>query len=167
MNGKGCGRKRSWPNLRYYPGICLEGLRKATKNFSQDSRSPGRDLNSGPPEYEAGMLTTRPRCTVRTWQNHAHNCRVWWVSGPRNEPRTTRKWSRSANHSVALSCGECNTLNCHSPLELLIYVSVALLFNLRCYGMKEVNGFLSLGVVRVVKCNYSLRTAATYHAHLH
>jgi hypothetical protein len=25
------GRKRSWPKLRYYPGICLEGLRKTTK----------------------------------------------------------------------------------------------------------------------------------------
>jgi hypothetical protein len=52
MNWKGCGRKRSWPNLRYYPGICLEGLRKTTKNLSQDNRSPGRDLNPGPPEYE-------------------------------------------------------------------------------------------------------------------
>jgi hypothetical protein len=59
MNWKGCGRKRSWPNLRYYPGICLEGLTKTTKNLSQHSRSPGRDLNPGPPEYEAGVLTTR------------------------------------------------------------------------------------------------------------
>jgi hypothetical protein len=31
---KGCGRKRSWTNLRYYPGICLEKLRKATKKIS-------------------------------------------------------------------------------------------------------------------------------------
>jgi hypothetical protein len=30
----------------------------------QDSWSPGRDLNPGPPEYEAGALTTRPRCLV-------------------------------------------------------------------------------------------------------
>jgi hypothetical protein len=51
MNWKGCG-------------ICLEGLRKTTKNLSQDSRSPGRDLNPGPPEYEAGVLTTRPRRLV-------------------------------------------------------------------------------------------------------
>jgi hypothetical protein len=29
------------------------------KNFSQDSRSLGRDLHPGPPEYETGMLTTR------------------------------------------------------------------------------------------------------------
>jgi hypothetical protein len=25
MNWKLRGRKRSWPDLRYYPGICLEG----------------------------------------------------------------------------------------------------------------------------------------------
>jgi hypothetical protein len=58
MNWKGCGRKRSWPNLRYYPGICLEGLRKTTKNLSQDSRSP--------PEYEAGELTTQLQRSVLT-----------------------------------------------------------------------------------------------------
>jgi hypothetical protein len=64
MNWKGCGKKRSWPNLRLYPRICLEGLRKTTKNLSQDSRYPGRDLKPGPPEYEAGALTTRPRRSV-------------------------------------------------------------------------------------------------------
>jgi hypothetical protein len=31
MNWKECGRKRSWPNLRYYSNICLEGLRKTIK----------------------------------------------------------------------------------------------------------------------------------------
>jgi hypothetical protein len=36
--------------LSYYPGIYFEGLRKITKNLSQDSRSPGRDLNPEPPE---------------------------------------------------------------------------------------------------------------------
>jgi hypothetical protein len=34
-----CGRKQLWTNLTYYPGICLEALRKTTKNLSQDSRS--------------------------------------------------------------------------------------------------------------------------------
>jgi hypothetical protein len=61
MNWKGCCRTRSWPNLRYYPGIYPERPRKTTKKLSQDSRSLGRDLISGPPEYEAGVLTTRPR----------------------------------------------------------------------------------------------------------
>jgi hypothetical protein len=41
MNGKGLGRKRSWHNLRYYAGIRLEGPRKTTKNFNQNSRSSG------------------------------------------------------------------------------------------------------------------------------
>jgi hypothetical protein len=64
INVKGCERERSWPNLNYYPGSCLEGLRKSTKTLSLDSRSPGRDLNLGPPEYEAAVLTTRPRRSV-------------------------------------------------------------------------------------------------------
>jgi hypothetical protein len=34
------------------------------KNRSQDSRPSGRDLNPGPPEYEAGKLTIRPRRSV-------------------------------------------------------------------------------------------------------
>jgi hypothetical protein len=57
--------KWSWPNLRYYPGICLEGLSKMMRNISQDSRSPERDLNSGSPEYEARVLTTLRRRSVR------------------------------------------------------------------------------------------------------
>jgi hypothetical protein len=61
MNPKGCGRKWSWPNLRYYPAICLEGLRKTTKKLSQDWQFPGWDLNPGPPEHETGALTARPR----------------------------------------------------------------------------------------------------------
>jgi hypothetical protein len=64
MNWKGCGRKRSWPDVRYFPGICLEGVRKTTKYLSQDNRSLGRDLNLGPPEYEAGVLTTQPLRSV-------------------------------------------------------------------------------------------------------
>jgi hypothetical protein len=35
--------------MRYYPGIRLAELRKTAKNFNQDSRCPGRDLNPGPP----------------------------------------------------------------------------------------------------------------------
>jgi hypothetical protein len=31
MDMKGFGKKRPWPNIRYNPGICLEGLRKTTK----------------------------------------------------------------------------------------------------------------------------------------
>jgi hypothetical protein len=66
---EGSRRKRSWPNLKYYPGICLEGTRKTTKSLSQDSQSPGPDLNPGPTEYE-GVLTTRLRRSV-------HACTVF------------------------------------------------------------------------------------------
>jgi hypothetical protein len=58
MNCKGFERKRAWSNLRYYPGIRLEGLRKITKNLNTDSWSSGQHLNPVPPEYEAGVLTT-------------------------------------------------------------------------------------------------------------
>jgi hypothetical protein len=54
---KRCGIKRYWPNLRYYVTTFLEGLRKTTKNLSHYSQSPDRDLNSGPTEYEAKVLT--------------------------------------------------------------------------------------------------------------
>jgi hypothetical protein len=48
-------------NLRYYPGICLEGLRKTTKNVSQ---SPGLDFNTRPTDDEAEVLTNQPRRSV-------------------------------------------------------------------------------------------------------
>jgi hypothetical protein len=32
MNWKEYGKKQSSPDLRYYPSICLEGLRKTMKN---------------------------------------------------------------------------------------------------------------------------------------
>jgi hypothetical protein len=49
--------------LRYYPGIRLAGLLKTTKSLNKAGRR-GRDLNPGPPEYEAGVLDTLPRCSI-------------------------------------------------------------------------------------------------------
>jgi hypothetical protein len=67
MNWKELGRNRSWPNFKvlaqHSPG------RKTTRNLSQDSRSPGQDLNPGPPEYEARDLTTRPRSSVQNLES--------------------------------------------------------------------------------------------------
>jgi hypothetical protein len=65
MNWKGCGRKLSLTELRYYSCICLRRLRKSMEHPSQDSLSPGRDLNLVPAKYEAAMLTTRPRSSVQ------------------------------------------------------------------------------------------------------
>jgi hypothetical protein len=56
MDWKGFGRKRSWPNSRYYPGICLEGVRKTTKTSIRTARSPGRDFNRGTPHRKCWPL---------------------------------------------------------------------------------------------------------------
>jgi hypothetical protein len=39
----------------YYPRIFLEGVKESAKAHIQDSQSLGRELNRGPPEYEAEM----------------------------------------------------------------------------------------------------------------
>lgn len=44
--------KRSWPNLRYYPAIYLEGMRRNTEYVGQVSRFLGRDLNTGLLRYK-------------------------------------------------------------------------------------------------------------------
>jgi hypothetical protein len=57
-------RKRSWPNFKVLSRHFSGGPRKTTKNPSQDSRSLGQDLNPGAAEYEAEVLTSRPRRSV-------------------------------------------------------------------------------------------------------
>jgi hypothetical protein len=52
MNGKNMEGSGHGLILRYYPGIHLEGLRKAMKNLSQYSWSLGQDLNSGPADMK-------------------------------------------------------------------------------------------------------------------
>lgn len=42
----------------------MEGLRKTMENVSQDSQSRDQNFTLGPSEYDAGILTTRPRCSV-------------------------------------------------------------------------------------------------------
>jgi hypothetical protein len=59
LNWKWHARKRSPPNLRHCPDICLEGL-KITTNLNEASRSPGRYLNPDIREY-SGVLITWPR----------------------------------------------------------------------------------------------------------
>jgi hypothetical protein len=56
MNWKGFSRKRPWPNCKllsqHSPGETEENC----GNHNQESRHPGRDLNRGPPEYEAEVV---------------------------------------------------------------------------------------------------------------
>jgi hypothetical protein len=49
---EGCGKNRPWSILRYDRSICLKGLRKRTKDFSQDRRLLGRGSNSGSSKYD-------------------------------------------------------------------------------------------------------------------
>jgi hypothetical protein len=46
----------------------MERLRKTNKNLCQDIRSAGRDLNQGPSEYEAGVLTAGTQRSVFFFQ---------------------------------------------------------------------------------------------------
>jgi hypothetical protein len=50
------GRELSCLNLKYYPGIFLEALKKTTENSSQESQRPDRDFNLAPPEYDSRVL---------------------------------------------------------------------------------------------------------------
>jgi hypothetical protein len=56
LNWKGCGRKQSLQNLKYYPGILLEGLNETIKK-RHNSRFPKHDLNQD-------IRDTKRRC----WQ---------------------------------------------------------------------------------------------------
>jgi hypothetical protein len=47
MNWKGCGRKQLWSNFRYYPGTCLEELRRTTKKSSQARGLSGQRFKPG------------------------------------------------------------------------------------------------------------------------
>jgi hypothetical protein len=58
MNWKGFGRTRSWLNFKVLSRHSPRGKKEVMKNLSQDSRSPGRDLNPTTAEYNAGALTT-------------------------------------------------------------------------------------------------------------
>jgi hypothetical protein len=40
------------------------GTEEIHKNLSQDSQCPSRNLNPVPPENKAGVLSTRPHCSV-------------------------------------------------------------------------------------------------------
>jgi hypothetical protein len=55
MNRKGDGKNWSGPNLGYCPSICLEGLKKTTKNLSQDNQGLVY-LNQAFSEYKSHVL---------------------------------------------------------------------------------------------------------------
>jgi hypothetical protein len=46
---------RSWPNARYNPNICMEGLREITTQLEQNNILTARDLNLESLESEASI----------------------------------------------------------------------------------------------------------------
>jgi hypothetical protein len=108
LNWRGYGRKRPWPDLRYYPGICLEGQRKATKTQSGE---PNRDLNPGPPKYKAGFLTQDTTfgrrlwyyifADLRTW-NIAINCRYYEKA--KSKPNSNFERNRCTHAIIVTQC---------------------------------------------------------------
>jgi hypothetical protein len=55
MDWKQCGRKWSWPKLRYYTKIYLEELGNTTRN-NQGSWCPSLGFNWDSPEYMSELL---------------------------------------------------------------------------------------------------------------
>jgi hypothetical protein len=53
MNWNDYGKMLAQPNLRHYPGICLEGLIKTMENISHDS------WYLEPATYGTGVVTTQ------------------------------------------------------------------------------------------------------------
>jgi hypothetical protein len=66
INRKGFGSKQSWPNFKVLFWHSPVETEKNHENLSQDSRSPRPRIEHVPPEYEAGLLTTRLRRSVQT-----------------------------------------------------------------------------------------------------
>jgi hypothetical protein len=63
MNWEGCEKKRLQHNLRYYPGVYLEGLAKTTENVTQ---SPDGDLTQPTPGYKSKSVTASANLLVKT-----------------------------------------------------------------------------------------------------
>jgi hypothetical protein len=61
---EGFERKRSWPTFKTLSRHLLGSSEENRDKSQTDSRSPGRNSNPGPPEFESGMLTNRPRRLV-------------------------------------------------------------------------------------------------------
>jgi hypothetical protein len=85
INWKGFGWKGSWPNFRYYSGICLAGQRKTY--FCQDSWRSGRDSDQVTPAYKPEVFPLGPsRSVVRFC------CLCWCPISIRKLCAPVKKW---------------------------------------------------------------------------
>jgi hypothetical protein len=58
-------KKELYSKPRYFPGMFLEKVR-THEFFSKDSWSPAKNLNSGPPKYEVGVLIIQSQHSVNS-----------------------------------------------------------------------------------------------------
>jgi hypothetical protein len=56
-----CGRKRTWPNMRYEPDICLDGVSGTTE--PQSEPFPGSRFEPVASRMWSNVLPTPPRCS--------------------------------------------------------------------------------------------------------
>jgi hypothetical protein len=61
---KGRERKRWWPNLRFFPGICLEGLRKLKKNLDGVAGLRAEIWTQNLPNTKQNLLAARLWCSL-------------------------------------------------------------------------------------------------------
>jgi hypothetical protein len=99
MNWKGFGRKWVWPISSYCPSIHLEVQKETTK--TQNNWSPSQDMNLGPTEHEAGVLTTRPRHLVSRASNDVKMYTMKPLSIVSEGTAENKKWMSDNN-----SCGK-------------------------------------------------------------
>lgn len=114
MNSKECVRKRSWPILRQYPSIFLEGMSTTLNIFSRDNHFLGRNSNPRPSENE--KRCKQPTATFRLMRC-LMNCAVrlrnikcrermlkTGVSSPCLPPAAVRKVDNSHSYTCVTSC---------------------------------------------------------------
>jgi hypothetical protein len=126
--------------LRYCPGILLKGVRNITKHISQDTRSPGRDLNLGLPEYEVGVLTTQPRRSVHGPKNIRSE-----IDTNQMEISTIRPLyvGKIGLHSISEVGPLWNGWTFHS-LNLSNYLITNLIRNFNCFSIIRLELFLNV-----------------------
>jgi hypothetical protein len=76
----------------WYSGIYMEGLRKTTWNLSQDSRSPGPDLDPVSPEYDPGVSTIRSWYFSSRSFLHVFETQFYFVASQGSVSLTSFEW---------------------------------------------------------------------------
>jgi hypothetical protein len=104
MNCKGCGRKRSGTNLRFYPGICLEAQRKIKKNIRIEYLW-AKDWSRGP-QNTAYCTTTFGVCLTNAqwdlqlmeWSSVLRDRNTWLSE---RHPTESPHWRREGDKYLA------------------------------------------------------------------